>query len=63
MTAGLSDEDRIDPPGMPTEGWKEGRGDSEEGNMMDGVRTRGGRSDQQSCLYLIKDKITGLMLN
>lgn len=43
VTAGLSDEDLIDPPGMPTEGWREGRGDAEEakrrGSMMDGVRT------------------------
>lgn len=30
MTAGLSDEDLIDPPGMPTEGWREGGGDAEE---------------------------------
>lgn len=30
VTTGLSDEDLIDPPGMPTEWWKEGRGDAEE---------------------------------
>lgn len=29
VTAGLSDEDLIDPRGMPTEGWREGRGDAE----------------------------------
>jgi len=28
VTAGLSDEDLIDPPGMPTEGWRE-RGEEE----------------------------------
>lgn len=43
MTAGLSDEDLIDPLGMPTEGWREGggqcRGSEEEGSMMDGMRT------------------------
>lgn len=30
VTAGLSDEDLIDPLGMPTEGWRQGGGDAEE---------------------------------
>lgn len=39
LTAGLSDEDLIDPPGMPTEGWREGGGNAEEeAGVMDGVR-------------------------
>lgn len=30
VTAGLSDEDLIDPLGMPTEGWRQGGSDAEE---------------------------------
>lgn len=38
VTAGLSDEDLIDPLGMPAEGQREGKSDAEEGSMMDGAR-------------------------
>lgn len=38
VTAGLSDEDLIDPVGMPTEGWRQGGGDAggEEEGEHDG---------------------------
>lgn len=41
VTAGLSDEDLIDPLGMPTERESPGAGDAggeEEGSVMDGMR-------------------------
>lgn len=41
VTAGLSDEDLIDPLGMPTERGSPGAGDAggeEEGSVMDGMR-------------------------
>lgn len=63
VTAGLSDEDLIDPLGMPTERGSPGAGDAggeEEGSVMDGMRSalstelREGkenedRGDERSC--------------
>lgn len=50
VTAGLSDEDLIDPVGMPTEGWRQGGDDAggeEEGSMMDGIRSALSKEQQE----------------
>lgn len=63
VTAGLSDEDLIDPLGMPTERGSPGWGDAggeEEGSVMDGMRSvlstelqegkeNEDRGDERSC--------------